>query len=85
MFDAIFPHVVNPPPTPVGANADAFVEWTAEHLLKPINLYTAYPEVTAQEIKALAATADLSTAAGELNPFLVILPMKSNSHSSRWN
>jgi hypothetical protein len=77
VFDAIFQHVVNPPPTPVAANADAFVEWTAEHLLKPINLYTAYPEVTAKEIKALAAAADISAADGELNPFLVILPMKS--------
>jgi hypothetical protein len=77
VFDAIFQHVVNPPPTPVAANADAFVEWTAEHLLKPINLYTAYPEVTAKEVKALAAAADIGTADGELNPFLVILPMKS--------
>ena len=77
VFDAILQHVVNPPPTPVAANADAFVEWTAEHLLKPINLYTAYPEVTANEIKALAAAADISAAHGELNPFLVILPMKS--------
>src|SRR4051794_21967148 len=39
VFDAISQHVINPPPTPVAANVDAFVEWTAEHLLKPINLY----------------------------------------------
>src|SRR5580658_6324851 len=30
VFDAIFEHVVNPPPTPVAEHADAFVEWTAE-------------------------------------------------------
>jgi hypothetical protein len=76
VFDAIFQHVDKPPPTPVAANADAFVEWTADHLVHPLNLYTAYPEVTAQEIKALAAAADV-TGAGELNPFLVILPIKS--------
>jgi hypothetical protein len=76
VFDAIFQHVVNPPPTPVADHADAFVEWTAEHLLKAINLYTAYPGVTAQEIKVLAAAADV-VGAGELHPFLVILPMKS--------
>jgi hypothetical protein len=75
-FDAILKHVVNPPPTPVANNADAFVEWTAEHLLTAVNLYTAYPEVTAKEIKALAAAADIN-GVGELNPFLVILPMKS--------
>ncbi len=76
VFDAIFQHVENPPPTPVAENADAFVEWVAGHLLHPVNVYTAYPDVTAQEIKALAAAADV-TGAGQLNLFLVILPMKS--------
>jgi hypothetical protein len=76
IFDAIFQHVVDAPPTPVADHADAFVEWTAEHLLDPINIYTAYPGVTAKEIRALAAAADVS-GAGELHPFLVILPMKS--------
>src|SRR2546430_9316747 len=52
VFDAIFQHVDNPPPTPVADNADAFVEWTASHLVHALNLYTAYPDVTAKEIKA---------------------------------
>src|SRR6266481_6562190 len=76
VFDAIFQHVAGPPPTPVADNAEAFVEWTAGPLLHPVNLYTAYPDVTAKEIKALAAAADV-TGAEELHPFLVILPMKS--------
>jgi hypothetical protein len=76
IFDAIFQHVNNPPPSPVASNSDAFVEWTAEHLVTAVNLYTAYPGVTAKEIKALAAAADVA-GAGELHPFLVILPMKS--------
>src|SRR6266436_3583480 len=76
VFDAIFQHVDNPPPTPVAANAEAFVEWSSSHLLHPVNLYTAYPDATVKDIKALASAADI-TGAGELNPFLVILPMKS--------
>jgi len=32
VFDAIFPHVDNPPPTPVADHADDFVDWTADHL-----------------------------------------------------
>jgi hypothetical protein len=76
IFDAIFQHVNNPPPSPVASNSEAFVEWTAAHLVQAVNLYTAYPDVTAKEIKALAAAADV-TGAGELHPFLVILPMKS--------
>lgn len=76
VFDAIFQHVIDPPRTPVADHADEFVEWTAHHILAAINLYTAYPGVTAKEIKALAAAADIN-GAGELNLFLVILPMKS--------
>ncbi len=77
VFDAIFQHVDNPPSTPVADNAEAFVEWTAAHVIHPLNLYTAYPDVTAKEIKALASAADV-TGAGEQRPFLVILPIKSS-------
>src|SRR6202158_768599 len=76
VFDAILQHVENPPSTPVANNVDAFVEWTASHLVDAVNLYTAYPSVTAREIKALASAADVG-GSGELNPFLVILPIKS--------
>jgi hypothetical protein len=76
VFDAILRHVDAPPPTPVADNADAFVEWTAGHLLRPLMVYTAYPDVSAKEVKALASAAGV-TGAAELNPFLVVLPIKS--------
>jgi len=76
LFEAILQHVDNPPPPPVATNGEAFVEWAAAHLLTAVNLYTAYPDVTVKQIKALASAADL-TGAGELHPFLVVLPMKS--------
>lgn len=79
VFDAIFQHVANPPPTPVAANVDSFVKWTAAHLVRAVNLYTAYPDVTAKEIKSLASAADVN-GVGELHPFLVILPIKSYLH-----
>ena len=62
VFDTVFKHVEGPPPTPVADHAEAFVEWAAGHLLHPLNVYTAYPEVTVREIKALAAAADVSGA-----------------------
>lgn len=76
MFDAIFQHVDSPPPTPVANHTDAFVEWTAEHLLHPLTVFSAYPDATAKENKALASAAGVR-GAGELNLFLVILPIKS--------
>ncbi len=75
VFDTIFGHVVEPPP-PVASNSEALLEWAASHLLTAVNLYTAYPGATVREIKALATAADI-TGTGVLNPFLVILPMKS--------
>jgi hypothetical protein len=76
LFDSIFQHVTNAPPTPVADNVTAFVEWTVEHVLHAANLYTAYPEVTVKEIKSLALRAGVE-GGGELRPFLVILPAKS--------
>jgi hypothetical protein len=79
VFDAIFRHVDGAPPTPVAVNPDAFVKWTKAHLVSAVNLYTAYPSVSAKEIMALATAADIS-GVGELHPFLVILPIKSYLH-----
>lgn len=76
VFDAIFQHVENPPSSPVADNVDRFVEWTASQLIDAVNLYSAYPSVSARDIKALASAADV-TGGGELNPFLVILPIRS--------
>jgi hypothetical protein len=76
VFDVIFDHVSDPPPAPVANNADAFVEWAAEHLLNPAYVYSAYPGPTVREIKALAAAADVE-GASQLLPFLVILPARS--------
>ena len=76
VFDTIFAHVENPPPTPVADNAEAFVEWAAEHLLHPAFVYTAYTDATVKQIKALAAAADVK-GASQPNIFLVILPSKA--------
>src|SRR3978361_1510660 len=62
VFDAILTHVDDPPPTPVADHPDAFAEWAAARLLHPVNIYTAYPGVTAGEIKAMAAAAGVTGA-----------------------
>jgi hypothetical protein len=76
VFDAIFAHADAPPATPIADNIETFVEWAAGRLVHPLNLYTAYPDVTVKEIKALASAAGVE-GRGELNPFLVILPTRS--------
>ncbi len=57
VFDAIFEHVNNPPPTPVAKNADALLEWTKRNNLDPLAFYSAYPSMTVQDIKTQAVAA----------------------------
>jgi hypothetical protein len=76
VFDAILAHVENPPPTPVAENVNAFTEWAAEHHLRAATLFSAYPDLTVKEIKALALAAGVTGATKQL-PFLLILPIKS--------
>ena len=54
-FDALFPHVVGAPPTPVAKNAQAFYQWALENNYPPIGFYSAYPGLSVQDIKALLA------------------------------
>jgi hypothetical protein len=56
LFDELFTHVVDPPPQPVQKNPDEFVAWSRAHDLPVIHsTYTAYPGLSVQDIKALAA------------------------------
>ena len=57
VFDTVFAHVVNPPPTPVAKNAEALIEWVKAHNLDPLAFYSAYPSLRVQDIKASAAVA----------------------------
>jgi hypothetical protein len=77
LFDTIFVHVTDPPPTPVANNVEAFVEWASSKNVKPFASYMAYPKGTVQKIKSLASEAGV-TGTTEQRPFLVILPISSH-------
>ena len=55
VFDALFPHVVGGPPTPVAKNAEAFYQWGVANNYPPIGFYSAYPGLSVQDIRALLA------------------------------
>ena len=55
VFDALFPHVVGGPPTPVAKNVQAFYQWGLEHNYPAIGFYSAYPGLSVQDIGALLA------------------------------
>ena len=55
LFDAVFPHVDDAPPTPVAKNAQAFYQWALDNNYPPIGFYSAYPGLGVQDIRALLA------------------------------
>jgi hypothetical protein len=76
VFDAVFQHINNPASVPIADNVDAFLEWSEKHLLRAATLFSAYPDLSAKKIRAMAREADLSGATQQ-HPFLVILPITS--------
>lgn len=53
LFDKMFESLVDPPPTPVQQNTQAFAEWISAHNPKLWWFYSAYPVLSAPEIRAL--------------------------------
>jgi len=78
LFDTIFAHVSDPPPTPVANNVTAFVEWASRKNIKSFATYIAYPKGSVEKIKSLALGAGVRGTA-EQHPFLVILPISSGA------
>jgi hypothetical protein len=54
IFDTIFTHVLDAPPTPVAKNAEALIDWVKAHNRDPLAFYSAYPAMSVGDIKALA-------------------------------
>jgi hypothetical protein len=56
MFDQLVTHVDDAPPRPVQKNPREFIEWTKANDLPSLHgVYFAYPDLSVQDIKALAA------------------------------
>ena len=72
VFDAIFEHVDDPPPTPVTDNPERVVKWLKRHVREPLDTYFAYPDASVQDIKASARAAGFmgDTAQGVLLTYM---------------
>ena len=57
VFDAIFEHVADPPPTPVADNPERVAKWLKRHVREPLDTYFAYEDASVQDIKACARAA----------------------------
>ena len=51
LFNMLLQHVASPPPLPVEAHPQEFLQWVQKHdLLSVVPLYSAYPTLTVQDI-----------------------------------
>ena len=56
VFNMLLPNAVDPPPLPVEKNPQAFADWVRERDLPSLSAYySAYPNLSVQDIRALAA------------------------------
>ncbi len=55
IFDLAFEHISGAPPRPVAKNTQAFLRWARENNHPAIGLYSAYPGLSVQDIRALLA------------------------------
>ncbi len=76
VFDSIFKHVSDPPPTPVASNSDAFIKWVKQHSSNPLIVYSAFGNASVQDIKAAVRAVGFK-GSSEQSPLLIALPMKS--------
>jgi hypothetical protein len=79
-FDALFKHVVDPPPVPCEKNREAFITWCSVHNPESIGFYSAHPTVSVKEIRARSGTEFGRVDAGEQSALTIVLPMKSPTH-----
>ncbi len=76
VFDAIFKHVEDPPPTPVAGNSAAVSRWLKRHVREPIDTYFAYEDASVQDIKAAARAAGFTGNTAQ-NTLLTYMAFKS--------
>jgi hypothetical protein len=57
LFDEILQNVVHPPRTPVERNRPAFEDWVSARNIQPWWFYTAYPNLSVQDIRSQAGKA----------------------------
>ena len=60
VFDAIFAHVADPPPTPVADNPERVIKWLKRHVREPLDTYFAYDEASVQDIEDCARAAGVT-------------------------
>ena len=79
-FNAIFKHVVDAPSLPVEKNVDSFYEWVATNNLSGFGFYSAYPNLSVQDIRTRAGIAHGAVHKALQSPLTLIMPPKSPTH-----
>ena len=79
-FDRLFTFVDNGPPLPCAKNKEAFTDWIAAHNPEGIGFYSAYPNLTVQDIRARFRVAAGAYSKQIQSPLCLRLRAKSPGH-----
>ena len=81
VFNTLNESVVDPSPSPVEKNVDAWLQWAVDHSVEGIGFYSAYPTLTVQDIKARTGTGKGGTGKGlKQSPLALPFIAKSPNH-----
>jgi hypothetical protein len=76
VFDAIFDHVDDPPPTPVASDPQRVVKWVRHHIREPLDTYFAYQDASVRDIQACARATGFTGSTAQ-SPLLTYMHVKS--------
>lgn len=79
VFELLNKHVVDPAPDPITKYPEEWIKWATEHDLQGIGFYSAYPNLSVQDIRARAGVTHGSVDEGQI-PLGVLIPAKSPNH-----
>lgn len=80
LVDALYKHVVNAPPLPVGKNVEGFYQWASANNLEVSGFYSAYPNLSVQDIRFAAGISHGASNTETVSSLTVIMPSKSQAH-----
>lgn len=80
VFNFLMGSVVDPSPTPVEKNADAWMKWTADHSLEGIGFYSGYPTLSVQDVRAKVGGKGANGKEVEQSPLTLPFIAKSPNH-----
>jgi len=80
IFEILNKHVVEPAPSPIEKHLEEWIKWATQRNIEGIGFYSAYPNLSVQDIRSRAGITSGAVNSGKQSPLTLVLPTKSPEH-----